>query len=164
MLATLVEPGLPTMTPEMIAVRRESGRLHRPSHTQLTRGRSARLEDRFVPGTADRPEVPVLVCSPTGCGAVRDRPGLLYIHGGGMVCGDNRSGLDMVLDWVEEFGAVAVSVEYRLAPEHPHPAPVEDCYEALRWTAEQADVLGVDRERLLVVGTSAGGGLAARSR
>jgi acetyl esterase/lipase len=60
-----------------------------------------------------------------------------------------------------ELGAVVVSVEYRLAPEHPHPAPVEDCYAGLVWTAEHADELGIDPQRLLIYGGSAGGGLSA---
>jgi acetyl esterase/lipase len=59
-----------------------------------------------------------------------------------------------------EVGAVVVSVEYRLAPEHPHPAPVEDCYAGLVWTAKHASELGIDAERLAVYGGSAGGGLA----
>jgi acetyl esterase/lipase len=56
---------------------------------------------------------------------------------------------------------VAVSVEYRLAPEDPHPAPVEDCYAGLRWTADHAAELGIDGARLVIAGASAGGGLAA---
>jgi acetyl esterase/lipase len=66
-----------------------------------------------------------------------------------------------MLDWASEFGLVVVSVEYRLAPETPHPGPVEDCYAGLAWTARHADELGIDPERIIVAGASAGGGLAA---
>jgi acetyl esterase/lipase len=78
-----------------------------------------------------------------------------------MIMGTNRVGMPVLLDWVEELGVIVVSVEYRLAPEHPHPAPVEDCYAGLRWTAEHAADLGIDAHRLIIAGTSAGGGLAA---
>jgi acetyl esterase/lipase len=62
---------------------------------------------------------------------------------------------------VSQVGCVVVSVGYGLAPESPFPAGVEDCYAALRWTHAQARELGVDRERVAIGGTSAGGGLAA---
>jgi len=78
-----------------------------------------------------------------------------------MIIGDRFTGIEGVLDWAEEFGAVCVSLEYRLAPEHPDPAPVEDCYAGLVWTAGHAAELGIDPARLLIVGTSVGGGLAA---
>jgi acetyl esterase/lipase len=77
-----------------------------------------------------------------------------------MIAGDERSDLPAVLDWVEQAGVVLVSVGYRLAPEHPYPAGVEDCHAALTWTAAHADELGIDG-RLVLAGASAGGGLAA---
>lgn len=75
--------------------------------------------------------------------------------------GDRTLGIDIALEWVQLFDAVAVSVEYRLAPEHPDPAPVNDCYAGLVWTAAHADELGFDPGRLIIAGASAGGGLAA---
>jgi acetyl esterase/lipase len=88
-------------------------------------------------------------------------PAVYFIHGGGMMVGDRFTGIEMLLEWVEEFDLVGVSVEYRLAPEHPDPAPVEDCYAGLVWLSENALALGVDRDRIVVCGSSAGGGLAA---
>jgi acetyl esterase/lipase len=89
------------------------------------------------------------------------RPGLLYIHGGGFIMGS----LDMVdagvKAMVDELDIVVVSVDYRLAPEHPYPLPLEDCYTALTWLSSKADELGVDASRIGVAGESAGGGLAA---
>jgi acetyl esterase/lipase len=88
-------------------------------------------------------------------------PALYHIHGGGMIVGHPRWIGDDYLDWAEEFGATLVSVDYRLAPEAPHPAPVEDCYAGLAWVAENATNLGIDADRIVIVGESAGGGLAA---
>ncbi|WP_328616677.1 alpha/beta hydrolase [Amycolatopsis sp. NBC_00355] len=117
------------------------------------------VRDTTVPGPSGAPDVPVRVYGPADReGTV---PGLVYIHGGGFILGD----LDMfhasLLHLVDELGIVIVSVDYRLAPEHPFPAPVEDCYAALTWTAAKAAELGIDPERLGVGGESAGGGLAA---
>jgi acetyl esterase/lipase len=88
-------------------------------------------------------------------------PAVYFVHGGGMMVGDRFTGIGMLLAWVEEFDLVGVSVEYRLAPEHPDPTPVEDCYAGLVWLSENARTLGVDRDRLIVCGSSAGGGLTA---
>ncbi|MDA2810136.1 alpha/beta hydrolase [Nocardiopsis sp. RSe5-2] len=117
------------------------------------------VEERTVPGPASAPDVRLLVCRPTS--ASGPVPALYYTHGGGMVVGDHRLGMPEVLSWAEEVGFAVVSVDYRLAPEHPHPAPVEDGYAGLLWTAENASELGIDPERIAVGGGSAGGGLAA---
>jgi acetyl esterase/lipase len=88
-------------------------------------------------------------------------PGIYHTHGGGMISGDRFTGVEILLDWVERFDAVCVSVEYRLAPEFPDPYLTEDCYVGLVWTAEHASELGIDPSRLVIAGGSAGGGLAA---
>jgi acetyl esterase/lipase len=86
------------------------------------------------------------------------RPGLLYIHGGGYCLGGVELEHAGAVQLAHSLGVVVVSVEYRLAPEHPYPAGLEDCYAALRYLA-QLDI--VDAARLGVHGQSAGGGLAA---
>lgn len=87
-------------------------------------------------------------------------PGMFWIHGGGMVAG-NRFAAVEALEAADAVGAVVGSVEYRLAPEHPAPAPVDDCYAALHWFAGHAGEFGVDPSRIVLGGASAGGGLAA---
>jgi acetyl esterase/lipase len=83
---------------------------------------------------------------------------LLWIHGGGMVLGSAAQDSRFCRRIAEELNIVVVSVEYRLAPEHPFPTPLEDCYAALRWLAGQPDI---DPARIAVGGASAGAGLAA---
>ncbi len=117
------------------------------------------IRDTAVPGPSDGPDVPVRVYTPANReGAV---PGLLYLHGGGFIVGDLDLFETGLLRLVDELGVVIVSVDYRLAPEHPFPAPVEDCYAALTWVGAKAAELGIDPARLGVGGESAGGGLAA---
>ena len=109
-----------------------------------------------VPGEV---AVPVRVHSPAG----RSAPlaGVVAIHGGGYVIGD-RTMYDGLFDrWCVDPGMVAVSVGYRRAPETPYPGPLEDCYQALVWTVEHADELGIDPACIGIYGASAGGGLAA---
>jgi acetyl esterase/lipase len=95
-----------------------------------------------------------------------EQPGsaALFIHGGGMIFGLEHVGAMCnltVCGYVAASGVPMLVVDYRVAPEHPHPTPVEDCYTAFRWLAEHATTLGCDPARLAVMGESAGGGLAA---
>lgn len=106
-----------------------------------------------------RPDVRVLVYEP----AERARPSgaLVWIHGGGLIMGTPEQGNALCSRFAAELGIVVVSVDYRLAPEHPFPAGLDDCVTALAWTHEKAERLGIDPARVAVGGDSAGGGLAA---
>jgi acetyl esterase/lipase len=110
--------------------------------------------------------LPVRVYRPAGA-AVGPRPLIVYVHGGGFVFGDLRMGDWMCSSVAVTVGAVVVSVDYRLAPAHPFPAAVEDCYAALTWAAENAADLGAapagdtPAPRVGVMGESAGGNLSA---
>ena len=86
---------------------------------------------------------------------------VLYLHGGGFIVPLLPAYDGMMRAYTKATGVPMLVVDYRVAPEHPHPTPVEDCYVALRWLADNAAELGVDTNRIAVMGESAGGGLAA---
>lgn len=88
-------------------------------------------------------------------------PAVLFFHGGGYIFGHIDLFDGPVSRYVSASGVPMLSVEYRRAPEHPYPTPLEDAYAALRWLNEHASELGVDPERVGVMGDSAGGGMAA---
>jgi acetyl esterase/lipase len=88
-------------------------------------------------------------------------PAALYLHGGGMIAGSVALYDGPVSRYVSNSGVPMLAVDYRLAPEHGYPVPVEDCYAGLLWLVEHAGELGVDPARIAVMGDSAGGGLAA---
>jgi acetyl esterase/lipase len=152
---------LPTpLTPDLIPARRAVARRNRLSDEDIRRGGAFTVTERTVPGPPGAPDISLLICRPTG--SPGPYPVLYNTHGGGMVGGHNRTTeLAGELSRAEPLGMAVVAVEYRLAPEHPDPAPVEDCYAGLLWTAEHAAELGLDPERIVVSGNSAGGGLAA---
>lgn len=88
-------------------------------------------------------------------------PAIYWIHGGGMIAGSLQADEPYCTALAAATRSVVVAVDYRLAPENPHPTPVEDAYAGLIWTASRADLLGVDPDRMAIGGSSAGGGLAA---
>jgi acetyl esterase len=120
-----------------------------------------RVEDRTIPGPAG--DLPVRVYWPTAPGAAGSAapPVVVYFHGGGWVICDLDSHDQSVRRLALDTGAIIVSVDYRLAPEHRFPAAADDCYAATVWTAEHAGELGGDPSRIAVAGDSAGGNLAA---
>ncbi|WP_077618412.1 alpha/beta hydrolase [Bacillus sinesaloumensis] len=120
---------------------------------------SVSISNRMIQGPADNPSVRVRIYEPKEKNAAL--PGLLWIHGGGYVLGVPEGDDVLCQRFVTEGECVVVSVDYRLAPEDPYPAGLEDCYSALKWFSENAADLGVDSSRIGVAGASAGGGLTA---
>ena len=112
--------------------------------------------DRTVPGPAG--QIPVRVYTPT---PGRRLPGLIHFRGGGFVLGTLNSSDRVCRDLAHLAGRVVVSVDYRLAPEHPFPAPVDDAYAATKYVLEHASEFGMDESQIAVGGESAGGNLAA---
>lgn len=147
-----------TVTPDMIPL------LRQPTPADLT----AQLLEQFdvevrevtVPGY-EGAELVASIFTAKGRTGTGTGPGFYHTHGGGMIVGDRFAGINQYLEWAVRYNGVLVSIEYRLAPEFPDPYPVEDCYAGLVWTAEHADELGIDLDRLIICGASAGGGLAA---
>lgn len=116
-------------------------------------------ENRQVPGPAGAPDVAMQVYYPPDQSG--PLPGILWIHGGGYILGNVEQDAPMAKRIVLLASCIVVSVDYRLAPENPFPAAIEDCYAALLWMASHSEELGLDRNRLAIGGASAGGGLAA---
>ena len=118
----------------------------------------ASVANRTIPGPAGA--IPVRVYRETDS-AEEDRPVLAWFHGGGHVIGSLDTHDAMARNLCREAGCVVVSVDYRMGPEHPFPAAVDDCVAAARWLAEHGREVGADPDRIAVGGDSAGGNLAA---
>ncbi|KAF4408204.1 alpha/beta hydrolase [Streptomyces lycii] len=147
------------LTPGLIADRRRRSAAGRLTDEQIRRGGAFDTEELTVPGPAGSPGLPLLVCRPTSVPVPLAT--IYHTHGGGMVAGSHRSTeLAGELDRAGELGLAVVAVDYRLAPEHPDPVPVEDCYAGLVWLAGHAASLGLP-DRIVLSGNSAGGALAA---
>ncbi|MZE77671.1 alpha/beta hydrolase [Streptomyces xinghaiensis] len=148
-------PRIPALDPEVLAQLR---RLPPTPVDALLSHRRAGHREVTVPA-GDGAGIPLSVFTPADTGGAA--PCVYWMHGGGMVMGDRFSQIDIPLEWLDAFGAVVVSVDYRLAPEATGTTPVDDCYRGLLWVAEHSAELGVDPARIVVAGASAGGGLAA---
>jgi acetyl esterase/lipase len=123
-----------------------------------------RLSPAVQRGAASRDVEVLILSSGVGlrlhrpAGGSRPGPALLWIHGGGYVIGSAQQDDDLCRRFARELGVIVAAVDYRLAPEHPYPAPLQDCYAALTWLAA---LPAVDPDRIAIGGASAGGGLAA---
>lgn len=118
-----------------------------------------RIEEVRVPGGgAAASNIRCLLFRPTQRAS---KGALLHVHGGGYVMGTMEMDAARNVELVRHTGVTILSVDYRLAPEHPHPAALEDCHAALLWLATQLSGWGIAAERLGVIGESAGAGLAA---
>ncbi len=117
------------------------------------------VRDLAVPGPAG--PIPCRSYRPAGAGADAVLPGLVYFHGGGFVIGDLDTHDVLCRELSNAGNCAVISVDYRMGPEHPFPAAVDDCLAVTRWVSSQAASLHIDPARLAVGGDSAGGNLAA---
>lgn len=113
----------------------------------------------IVPGSPNAPSIRALLYRPVD--RTDPLPAILHIHGGGFILGNAEMTESTDVAYVQRMGVAVVSLDYRLAPETPHPGPVEDCYAVLGWMFREATALGIDPFRIAVSGESAGGALAA---
>ncbi|MDG4863458.1 alpha/beta hydrolase fold domain-containing protein, partial [Streptomyces sp. T-3] len=132
----------------------------RPTAEELRADGRFEVTELNVPGPPGGPDVTLVSARPAGVDG--PLPLLYYMHGGAMVMGNAWSVLPRILrEWVLPLELAVLSVEYRLAPQAQYPAPLEDCYAGLVWAAGHAAELGIDADRIIIGGKSAGGGLAA---
>ncbi|MDP9140471.1 MAG: alpha/beta hydrolase, partial [Pseudomonadota bacterium] len=117
-----------------------------------------RIEDVEIPSSGSRPAVSIRIIAPL---AGRSDVVLLWMHGGGFSSGHHQDEDIVTAPWVRATGCTVVSVGYRLAPEHPHPAASDDCYAVLEWLASSTAPLGFVPARIAIGGISAGAALAA---
>lgn len=127
--------------------------------TTLSSNDRMTVKNSWIPGPEGAPEVRVRIYEPTK--KTNKLPCVLWIHGGGYTVGLPEANDTLCETFVMEANCIVVSVDYRLAPEHPFPAPLEDCFAALTWIADNAKEIGIDASRIAIAGSSAGGGLTA---
>jgi acetyl esterase len=155
-----VDPGASLMDMEVIRLLRNTLDLLHATGGELPSDDRVVVGNRMIPGHDAGTEIPVRVYAPESPGGAA-LPAVVFFHGGAFVLGDMYTEELRCLRYCADAHCVVVSVAYRLAPEHPYPAAVDDCVAGLLWTVANASELGVDPARLAVAGSSAGGALAA---
>ena len=154
-----VEHLLPRADLSDLARTRELERQFLGQAQHYTPDRALTMTDTVAPGSADAPDVRVRVFVPAE--QIGPLPALLYLRSSGYVLGSLESVESPARRLADHVNAAVVAVDYRIAPEHPYPAALDDCWAALRWaTSVEAAPYGIDPERVAVLGDSAGGGLA----
>ncbi|KAL4926702.1 alpha/beta hydrolase [Aspergillus undulatus] len=143
---------------DKLDARRKSAAL---SWGAISRGRYAiNHEEVDIPGPAGPLRASILR-SKKNVLRPQETVGIVHFHGGGFCTSDRFHGLNTLFDIIETLGVVVIGAEYRLTPEHPQPAPVEDSYAALLWAHSHAAELGFNPDKIVTCGGSAGGNLTA---
>lgn len=153
-------PGGPNEITDLVQRRAITGAVIATAQMDAPILRRVTWEDRLILGDPDHTPVKVRVYRS------RDKApevGIVFLHSGGMILGDLEFEHVQAATLAELTDALVVSVDYRLAPEHPYPAALEDCMTAIRWMVDTAADLGIDATRYVTYGHSAGGGLAIAS-
>ncbi|HKI73737.1 MAG TPA: alpha/beta hydrolase, partial [Pseudomonadales bacterium] len=149
MLTQMAEAGGPTLAEMTLA---DARAMYRMMGENFSRPQMDSIEDTTANG------VSVRIYRPS---AADKLPCLVYFHGGGWVIGDLESHDNVCRTLADQIGCVVIATDYRLSPEHPFPAPLDDCYTVTRWAADNADALNIDAAKIAVGGDSAGGNLSA---
>lgn len=136
-------------------------RLSAPTWEEVAGDAAVTCTDYEIAGYGGNPIVVSVIAPRDRAETASKSAGIYHVHGGGMIMGNRFAGAEDLVAWAVRYGAVCVTVEYRLAPQVQAPALVEDCYAGLKWMADNAAQLGIDADRIVIFGGSAGGGLAA---
>lgn len=153
-----LQPPLKQLPPQLSLITRESVLEVRALVNQMLKAKpteGVQITKRVI--NSDDGDIPIYVYQPEQIS--ENKPGILWIHGGGFIMGNAEN--DFASEFSKQINATVVSVDYRLAPEYPFPAGLNDSYAALLWMVKHAKELGVDANRIVVGGDSAGAGMAA---
>lgn len=152
-------PTLELTGENLVQTRRELNRMTLETAAAVEGFDHVDVEDRQIDGPSPGQSLRLRLYSSGEPSALR--PCLLWIHGGGYILGCPEMDEQLLCRKADELGCLVVAVDYRLSPEHPYPAALDDCDAALGWILENASAMGVNTSTLVLGGASAGGGLAA---
>jgi acetyl esterase/lipase len=160
LLSEVTFPRFDHVTPEVVQMMRSATATPSSYLDHLKTKGISHTEMRILSADGSNHEI-ILSILQSETKATKPRPCIFWMHGGGFHWGDRLHTIEYAVDLVLECDAVAVSVEYRLTPEHSFSISLEDCYSGLKWVSNHVQELGIDVKSLMIGGTSAGGGLAA---